>query len=145
MLFCTNWRPISLLCPAAKTLEKPLLPKIVTHIHFHPAQHGLQLKHLTCTARSTITTDIAAGLSRKKPTHRTVLVALDLDSCIRQCGPSTTDCVINTNLPATIRRRLYNYMQNRRVKVHFQQRESKSRKVKTGVVQVVLSQALFNY
>ena len=56
------------------------------------------------------------------------------------------DCDFNTNLPATIRRWLYNYMLNRRAKVHFRQKESKSRKVKTGVIQGgVLSPALFNY
>ena len=55
-------------------------------------------------------------------------------------------CVYSTNIPATIRRWLYNYMQNRRAKVHFQQQESKSRKLKTGLVQGgVLSPALFNY
>ena len=49
-------------------------------------------------------------------------------------------------IPATIRRLLYNYMQNRRAKVNFRQKESKSRKVKRGVVQGgVLSPALFNY
>ena len=56
------------------------------------------------------------------------------------------DCVFNTNLQATIRRWIYNYLQNRRAKVHFRQKESKSRKVKTGVVQGgALSPALFNY
>ena len=56
------------------------------------------------------------------------------------------DYVFNTNLPATIRRWLNNYMQNRRAKVHFREKESKIRKVKTEVVQVgVLSPALFNY
>ena len=56
------------------------------------------------------------------------------------------DCVSNTNLPVADRRWLYNYMQNRRAKVHFRQIESKSRKVYTGVVQGgVLSPALFNY
>ena len=50
------------------------------------------------------------------------------------------------DLPATIRCWLYNYMQNRRAKVHFRQKESSSRKVKTGVVQGgVLSPALFVY
>ena len=49
------WRPISLLCPAAKTLEELLLPKVLTHIHFHPAQHGFHPKHSACTALSTIT------------------------------------------------------------------------------------------
>ena len=56
------------------------------------------------------------------------------------------DCVYNTNIPATIRRWLHNYMQNKRTKVHLRQQESKNRKVKTGVVQGrVLSPALFNY
>ena len=56
------------------------------------------------------------------------------------------DCLFNISLPATIRRWLYNYVQKRRAKVHFRQKESKSRTVKTGVVQAgVLSPALFNY
>ena len=56
------------------------------------------------------------------------------------------DCVFNTNIPSTIRRWLYNYMKNRRVVVHLRKKESKSRNVKTGVVQGgVLSAALFNY
>ena len=55
-------------------------------------------------------------------------------------------CVYNTNIPATICRRLNNYMQNTLVKVNFRQKESKSRKVKIGVVQGgVLSPALFDY
>ena len=55
------------------------------------------------------------------------------------------DCVINTKIPATFRRWRHNYMQNRRVKVHFRQKESKSRNGKTGVVHGVMSPALFNY
>ena len=141
-----NWRQISLLCPAAKTLDKLLLPKILTHIPFHPAQHGIRPKHSTCTALSTITVDIAAGFSRKKTAHRTVLVALDLTAAFNNLDhQQLLDCVFNTNIPATIRRWLHNQMQNRRAKVHFWQKESKSRKVKTVVVQGVLSPALFNY
>ena len=127
-----NWRPISLLCPASKTLEKLLLPKILTHIPFHPAQHGIRPEYSTCTALSTVTADIAAGSSRKMPAHRTVLVAHDLTAALDNVDhQQLLDCVFNTNLPATISRWLYNYMQNRRAKVHFQQKESKSRKVKT--------------
>ena len=44
------------------------------------------------------------------------------------------DCVYDTNIPATIRRWIHNYMQNAQAKVHFWQQESKCRKVKTGVV-----------
>ena len=73
-----NWCPISLLCPAAKTMEELLLPRILAHIPLYPAQHGFRPKHSTCTALSTITADIAASFSRKKLAHRKVLVALDL-------------------------------------------------------------------
>ena len=138
-----KWRPISLLCPAAKTLEKLLLPKILTHIPFHPAQHGFRSKHFTCTALSTITADF----SRKKPAHRTVLAALDQTAAFDNVDhQQLLDCVFNPNMPSAIRRWLHNYMQNRRAKVHFWQIESKSRNVKTGVIQGgVLSPALFNY
>ena len=142
-----NWRPIRLLCPAVKALEKHLLSKILTHIHFHPAQHGFRPKQSTRTALSTITADIAAGISRKKPAHRTVLVAHDLTAAFDNVDhQKLLDCVFNTNIPSTIRRWLFNYMQNKRAKVHFRQKESKSRKVKTGVVQGgVLPPALLNY
>ena len=49
-----NWRQISLLCPAAKTLEKLLQPKMLTHVPFHPVQHWLRPKHSTCTAMPTL-------------------------------------------------------------------------------------------
>ena len=142
-----KWRTISLLCPAAKMLEKLLLTKILTHIPFQPAQHGIRPKHSTSTALSTITADIAAGFPRKKSAHRPVLVALGLtvafDNVDRQ---QLLDCIFNTNIPATIRRWLLNYVVNRRVKVHFQQQVSKNKKVKTTVVQGrVLPPSLFNY
>ena len=120
---------------------------MLTHIPFHPAHHGFRLKHSSSTALSTIIADITAGFSRKKPAHRTVLVALDQSAAFDNVDhQQLLDCVFITNLPATIRLWLNNYMQNRRAKVHFRQEQSKSRKVKTGVVQGgVLSPALFNY
>ena len=81
-----KWRQICLLCPSAKTLEELLLPMTLTHIPFHPAQHGFRPKHSTCTALSMMTADIAAGFSRKKPVHRTVLVALDLTAAFNNCS-----------------------------------------------------------
>ena len=142
-----NWRPISILCPAANALEKLLLSKTLTHIPFHYAKHGFRPKHSTYTGLSTTTADIAAGFSRKQPAYRRVLVALDLTAAFDNVDhQQLLDCVFNTNLPATIRRWLYNYVQNRPAKVHLRQKESKGRKVKTWVVQGwVLSPALFNY
>ena len=77
-----NWRPNSLLCTAAKALEKLPLLKILIHIPFHPALHGFLPKHSTCTALSTITADIAAFIPNRAHRSRS-------DSCIRHCVPST--------------------------------------------------------
>ena len=90
---------------------------------------------------------IAAGFSRKKPSHRTVLVALDLIAAFDNLDcQQLLDCGFNTYMPGTIRRWLYDYMQNRRAKVYFLKKGSESRKVKTGMVQGgVLSPAIFNY
>ena len=82
-----DWRSISLLRPAVKTLEKLLLPKILTHILFHTAQHGLQPKHSTCTALSTITADIASHEKTGSPNSARRARS---ESCILQCGPSTS-------------------------------------------------------
>ena len=72
-----------------------------------------------------------------------MLVALDLIAAFDNVDhQQLLDCVFNANLPATIRR----WLQNRGAKVHFRQKESKSRKVKTGVVQGgAMSSAPFNY
>ena len=103
-----NWRPISLLCPAAKTQEKLLPPKILTHIPFNPAQHGLRPKHSTCTALSTITVDIAAGFSRKKPVNLTVFVALDLTAAFDNVDHQQLhDCVFNTGNNPSLAVHLY--------------------------------------
>ena len=96
---------------------------------------------------STITADIAAGFSRKKLAHRTMLVTLDLTAAFDNVDHQRLlDCDFNTNVPWTIRRWHNNNMQNRRANDNFRQKESKSRKVKAGVIQGgVLSQALFYY
>ena len=96
------WCSISLVCPATKTLKKLLLTKILTHIPFHPEQHGFRPKHSTCTVDDRHRH--SCGFSRKTPTHRTVLVALDLTAAFDNVDhQQLLDCVFNTNIPATIR------------------------------------------
>ena len=76
-----------------------------------------------------------------------MLVALDLTAAFDNVDhQQLLDCVFNTKTYSAIRGWPYNYLLNRRANVHLRQKESKSRKVKTGVVQGgVLSPALINY
>ena len=96
---------------------------------------------------STITADIIAGFSRKKPAHRRVLVAHDMSAAFDNVdNRQLLDCVFNASMPATIHRSLNNYDHNRRANVHFRQQESKSRDVKTVVIQSgVLNPSYVNY
>ena len=62
-----SYRPVSLLCPASKILEKCIQPLITEHLHFASHQHGFRSKHSTVTALCDITTAISNGFNRKKP------------------------------------------------------------------------------
>ena len=49
--------------PMDNSSEELLLPKILTHIHVHPAEHGFRPKQSTITALSTLFANIAPGFS----------------------------------------------------------------------------------
>ena len=138
-----NWCPISLLCPAAKTMGNFLLSKILTHIHstLLNMAFGRNTRHALRCRRPPPT------LLPASQENRTVLVALDLSTAFDNVDDQQLlHCIFNTNIPATNRRWLYNNMQNRRAKVNFEPREFNGRKVITGVVLGgLLSPALFNY
>ena len=55
----TSYRPISLLCPAAKVLESLILPTINKYLQPAPYQHGFRPDHATTSALLQMTTDIA--------------------------------------------------------------------------------------
>ena len=74
----TSYRPITLLCPAAKVLESPLLPTINKYLFPDPDQHGFRPEHSTTLALLQLTTDIAMGFNQRKPPDRTVCVAVYL-------------------------------------------------------------------
>ena len=74
----TSFRPISLLSPPAKILEKVLLPEINKAVNLARHQHGFRKGHSTNTALHTINNHITKGLNKNKPVDRTVTVAIDL-------------------------------------------------------------------
>ena len=76
----TSYRPISLLCTAAKVLQSLILPTINKYIQPAPDQNGLGPDHSTTSALLQMTTDIAMGFNQRKPPNRTICVAVDLSA-----------------------------------------------------------------
>ena len=74
----TSYRPISLLCLAAKVMEALLLPTVNNHLLPSADQHGFRSGHSTTSALLQLTSDIATGFNQRNPPHRTVCVAIDL-------------------------------------------------------------------
>ena len=76
----TSYRPISLICPAAKVLESLFLPTINKYLIPAQDQHGFRREHSTTSTMQQLTTDIAVGFNQRKPPDRTVCVAVDLSA-----------------------------------------------------------------
>jgi hypothetical protein len=142
----SSYRPISLLSPIAKILEKIVLPHITQNIPNLPTQHGFKSKHSTNTALHHINETIAEGFNSKKPHSRTIMVALDMSKAF-----DTVDThllikkIQNTNIPPTIKKFTANYLKGRKAYTLYQNCSSKQQLLKTGVPQGgVLSPILFN-
>ena len=142
----TSYRPISLLSPLAKTLEAIILVPLNQSFTPAPHQHGFMKGRGTVTALQEITQHITEGLNRKKPSHRTVLVAVDLSKAFdtvdhEQLFADIEELPLNHNL----KKFLLSYLRGRQTYVEFRGKKSRHRKMRQGVPQGgVLSPILFN-
>ena len=142
----TSLRPVSLLCPPAKTLEALLLPYINEAIPLADHQHGFRKGRSTITALHTISEHITTGLNVKKPVNRTVSVAIDLSKAFDTVdhGQLLKD-IYELQLNEHIKRFLNAYLNGRQTYVEFRGSRSKFRQMNQGVPQGgVLSPVLFN-
>ena len=142
----TSYRPIALLSPIAKTLEKILLPHITSNITPPTHQHGFRAKHSTTTALHNINNTITKGFNQKQPPERTIAVALDMSKAFDTVHHhKLIDKLHNTNIPNTITKFVANYIKGRKQYVLYNNTASRKRNTKTGVPQGgVLSPTLFN-
>ena len=143
----TSFRPISLLSPLAKVLEKTLLPHITEEIPKNPHQHGFKPQHSTTTVLNNIVTTIAEGFNQKPPPSRTVLVSLDMSKAFDTVNHhKLTEKLLNhTSINPTIIKFLSNYLKGRKTFTSYNQTTSSKCHLKTGVPQgSVLSPTLFN-
>ena len=133
----TSYRPISLLCPAAKVMEAIILPEVNYHLLPSPDQHGFRPAHSTTSALLQLTTDIATGFNQKKPPDRTVCVAVDLTAISK---------IARSTLPSPTTRWLSCYLRGRQARTSCRGVKSSARIVHAGVPQgSKLSPSLFSF
>ena len=107
----TSYRPISLLCPAAKVMEALLLPTVNSHLLPSADQHGFRPGHSTTSALLQLTSDIATGFNQRKPPHRTVCVAVDLTAAFDTVNHNVLlSKIVRSTLPEATCRWLSNYL-----------------------------------
>ena len=142
----SSFRPISLLSPIAKTLEKIILPDIISNIPEKSHQHGFKKAHSTTTALQILTNHIATGFNQKRPPNRTITIALDMSKAFDTVNHHTLlNKIIQTNIPPLIIQFLSNYLRGRQAYTLYNNTMSKTRRIRTGVPQGgVLSPTLFN-
>ena len=73
-----SYRPISLLCPAVKVLERLLLPSLSAALTPTEHQHGFRRKRSTVTAMLPLVSKICDGMKQPKPPLRTAVIAVDI-------------------------------------------------------------------
>ena len=143
----TSYRPISLICPAAKVLESLFLPSINKYLIPAQDQHGFRREHSTTSALLLLTTDVAVGFNQRKPPDRTVCVAVDLSAAFDTvCHNNLLSKVNRSKLPPATARWLSCYLRGRQAKTCFRGVKSTSMKVNIGVPQgSKLSPSLFSF
>ena len=143
----TSYRPISLLSPVVKTLERLLLPLLETHLPLPPHQHGFRRGRSSSTALSEIVSQVGAGFNQKRPAARSVVAALDLSRAFDTVDPRLLVASLShSSLPRPLLLWLSNYLSGRRCSVSYQGSTSGYRSIRYGVPQgSVLSPLLFAF
>ena len=142
----SGYRPISLLCPAAKVLERLLLPELNT-LPLAQSQHGFRKEHSTTTALLPLTQQIAWGFNQPLPPQRTVTMSIDFSKAFDMVSPiKLISALSQTSLSFNTIRWLSAYLRGRMTKCRYNYTDSPQRHIRTGVPQgSCISPILFNF
>ena len=141
-----SYRPISLLCPASKILERLVLPFLAI-LPNNTSQHGFKAMHSTTSALLPLTTSIAQGFNQEKPPSRTAAVAIDFSKAFDSIHhPTLLNKICSSHLHPNIIRWLTCYLRGRTAACRYLSALSKRRIIRSGVPQgAVLSPTLYNF
>ena len=142
-----SYRPISLLCPASKILEKLVHPFLQEAFVFDESQHGFRSRRSTTSALLPLVTTIADGFNEAKPPKRTVVVAVDLSRAFDTVNHDILlKKVSESPLHSNLVRWLNTYLRGRQQAVVYNGRKSSFKRINRGVPQgAVISPTLFNF
>ena len=142
-----SYRPVSLLCPEIKVLERLLLPKLSASLAPASSQHGFRKNHTTVSALLPVATRIAEGFNAPKPTVRTGLLCVDLSKAFDMVEHAALlDKIGGSSLHGNLKRWLVAYLRDRKIRCLFRGAYSRWRKLRVGVPQgSVSSPCLFNF
>ena len=141
-----SYRPISLLSPAIKVLERLLLPQLNT-LPLSPTQHGFRTRHNTTTALIPLTHVVASGFNQPRPPHRTLTMAIDFSRAFDMVNHTKLiTSLTQTTLPHNTVRWLSAYLRGRMARCRYLNTTSPHRHAHVGVPQgSCISPVLFNF
>ena len=141
----SSYRPISILCPAAKVFERLLLPEL-NSLPLSPIQHGFRAARSTTTALLPLVTQIAQGFNKTKP-DRTTTMAIDLSKAFDMVNHTKLLAALNSSdLRHNTLRWLSAYLKGRVASCRYNSATSRKRFTRTGVPQgSCISPVLFNF
>ena len=141
-----SYRPISLLCPASKVLERLIHPYLQDAFELNESQHGFRPRRSTTSALLPMVATIVDGFNEVKPPKRTLAVAIDLSRAFDTVNHDILLTKISeTPLNSNLVRWLSTYLRGREQAVIYNGRQSPFKKNHRGVPQgAVISPTLFN-
>ena len=140
-----SYRPVSILSPIARLVERIILPEIQEATNLPASQHGFRKNHSTITAVTTLTEKVINGFNQRRPPLRTVAVALDLKRAFDTVHlDKLNKLILDSKLKPELKRWLTTYLKGREQRTEFRGIMSRSITLRSGVPQgSVLSPTLF--
>merc|ERR1712074_137405 len=143
----SSYRPISLLFPTIKVLERLVLPHLQTGFNFAETQHGFRAARSTITALLPITEAVARGFNQPKPPTRTTIMSLDFSKAFDTVPHDLLlRRILDSDLNNNLIRWVAAFLNGRQARCQYQLARSRFRGARVGVPQgSVISPVLFNY